>query len=195
MHTIRTAGGSFHEIWRTRYREPYRSRLTCWRTVGCSSTTRLLHPIILEVATLGDLSKLYKNIGHQLPAKSKIANKFGLSIHSNLASWLEAIAYLPNIIAHHSRLWSHNMVKRPSEPLNPRNTWLSQQLSDLEAKRPFYIITAMLYLCDAVKPNNGLREDIHQFLKKYCHLPVQRMGFFTGWEQEPIWVLGECQSS
>lgn len=151
--------------------------------------------IILEVATLGDLSKLYKNIGHQLPAKSRIANEFGLSIHSDLASWLEAIAYLRNIIAHHSRLWSRNMVKRPSEPLNPRNTWLSLQLSDLEAKRPFYIITSMLYLCDAVKPNNGLREDIHQHLKKYRHLPVQRMGFFTGWKQEPIWALGESQSS
>jgi hypothetical protein len=26
VHTIRTAGGSFYEIWQTRLREPYRSR-------------------------------------------------------------------------------------------------------------------------------------------------------------------------
>lgn len=151
--------------------------------------------IILEVATLGDLSKLYKNIGHQLPAKSKIANEFGLSIHSDLASWLEAIAYLRNIVAHHSRLWSRNMVKRPSEPLNPHNTWLSRQLSDMEAKRPFYIITAMLYLCDAVNPRNRLREDIFQLMKKYNHLPIQRMGFFAGWEQEPIWATKRDQKT
>ena len=44
----------------------------------------------MEVATLGDLSKLYRNIGHQLPAKSRIANEFGLNIHSDLASWLGA---------------------------------------------------------------------------------------------------------
>jgi len=56
----------------------------------------------MEVATLGDLSKLYRNIDHQLPAKSRIANEFGLNIHSDLASWLEAIAYLRNIVAHHS---------------------------------------------------------------------------------------------
>jgi abortive infection bacteriophage resistance protein len=144
--------------------------------------------IILEVATLGDLSKLYKNIGHQLPAKSKIANDFGLSIHSDLASWLEAIAYIRNIVAHHSRLWSRNMVKRPAEPHNPQNTWLSSKLSDMEAKRPFYIITAMLYLCDAVNSSNRLREEIFQLMEKYRHLPIQRMGFFTGWEKEPIWA-------
>lgn len=145
--------------------------------------------IILEVATLGDLSKLFKNIGHQLPAKSEIVNEFGLSIHRDLASWLEAIAYLRNIIAHHSRLWSRNMVKRPSEPMNPHNTWLSRQLSDIEAKRPFYIITSMLYLCDAVEPGNKLRSDIFKLMAKYNHLPIQRIGFFEGWKQEPIWAI------
>ena len=151
--------------------------------------------IILEVATLGDLSKLYKNIGHQLPAKAQIANDFGLSIHSDLASWLEAVAYLRNIVAHHSRLWSRNMVKRPSEPLNPQHTWLSRQLTDTETKRPFYIITTMIYLCDAVAPDNTLRKDIYRLLKKYCHLPMQRMGFFDGWQQEPIWQLPKDRSA
>ena len=61
--------------------------------------------IILEVATLGDLSKLYKNIGHQLPAKAQIANDFGLSIHSDLASWLEAVAYLRNIVSFEAALF------------------------------------------------------------------------------------------
>ena len=72
-----------------------------------------------------------------------------------------------------------------------RNTWQSHQLSDLEAKRPFYIITAMLYLCDAVHPSNKLREDISQLIEGYAHLPVQRMGFFDGWNQEPIWAIGK----
>ena len=112
----------------------------------------------------------------------------GGSIHSDLASWLEAIAYLRNIIAHHSRLWSRNMVKRPSEPLNPQHPWLSRQLSDTEAKRPFYIVTAMLYLCDAVDSKNTLREDVYNLLKKHKHLPIERMEFFDGWEQEAIWA-------
>ena len=41
VHTIRTAGGSFHEIWPTKHREPYRSKLNCLRIAGCSSATGL----------------------------------------------------------------------------------------------------------------------------------------------------------
>jgi len=69
---------------------------------------------ILEVASMGTLSKLYKNLQHQLPEKSIIAKEMGLNLHSELSSWLEAIAYVRNIIAHHSRLWSRNMVKKPT---------------------------------------------------------------------------------
>jgi abortive infection bacteriophage resistance protein len=76
---------------------------------------------ILEIASFGTLSKIYKNLRHQLPEKAIIANEFGLSLHSELSSWLEAIAYIRNIVAHHSRIWSRNMVKKPIEHLiNPK---------------------------------------------------------------------------
>lgn len=53
----------------------------------------------------------------------------------------------------------------------------------------------MLYLCDAVNPGNRLREDIFQLMKKYSHLPIKRMGFFAGWEQEPIWTTKREQKT
>lgn len=62
--------------------------------------------IIFEVATFGTLSKIYKNLNHQLPEKARIANEFGLNMHTELSSWLEAISYLRNIVAHHSRVES-----------------------------------------------------------------------------------------
>lgn len=45
------------------------------------------HPdawIIFEVATFGTLSKIYKNLNHQLPEKSAIANDMGLNLHNEL---------------------------------------------------------------------------------------------------------------
>ena len=69
--------------------------------------------LIMEVATFGNLSKMYKNLKHQLPQKSAIANEFGLNLHNELSSWLESISYLRNIVAHHSRVWSRTMVKTP----------------------------------------------------------------------------------
>lgn len=84
---------------------------------------------ILEVASMGTLSKFYKNLSHQLPEKAAIAQGMGLNLHNELSSRLEAITYIRNIIAHHSRLWSRNMVKRPAEHLNnPSGLWLDFQL-------------------------------------------------------------------
>jgi abortive infection bacteriophage resistance protein len=48
----------------------------------------------MEVASMGTLSKLYKNLKHQLPAKATIANEMGLHFHNELSSWLEAITVL-----------------------------------------------------------------------------------------------------
>ena len=60
--------------------------------------------MIFESATFGTLSKMYKNLKNQSPEASRIANDFGLYSAGELASWLEAISVLRNIVAHHSRL-------------------------------------------------------------------------------------------
>lgn len=143
--------------------------------------------IILEIATFGELSKIYKNIKHQLPEKSQIAKDFGLNIHSDLSSWLEAVAYIRNIIAHHSRLWSRNMVKKPSVISNPRFPWLTTTLTPVEQKRPYYLISAILYLCNALGAGMQLRNDIFQLMKQYQHLPIHRLGFFPKWYEQPVW--------
>ncbi len=71
----------------------------------------------MEVASIGILSKLYKNLKHQLSEKAIGANEMGLNLHSELSSWLEAITYVSNIIAHNSRLGSRNIVKAPTAEL------------------------------------------------------------------------------
>ena len=74
------------------------------------------HPdawVIFEMATFGTLSKIYKNLKHQLPAKSTIANEFGMFFSNDFSNWLESISVFRNIIAHHSRLWNYRMTKTP----------------------------------------------------------------------------------
>ncbi len=68
---------------------------------------------ILEVASMGTLSKLYKSLKTQLPEKAIIAKEMGLNLNTELSSWLEALTYVRNIVAHHSKLWSRTMVKTP----------------------------------------------------------------------------------
>ncbi len=143
---------------------------------------------ILEVASMGTLSKLYKNIKHQLPEKSIIAKEMGLNLHSELSSWLEAITYVRNIIAHHSRLWSRNMVKTPTEKLNnPIGLWFDNPLLPVQYKKPFLIISCMIYLCNFVTPGHHIKTKILELLSSNPTIPIYKLGFLNSWDKEPIW--------
>jgi abortive infection bacteriophage resistance protein len=142
---------------------------------------------IMEVASLGLLSKYYKNLRHQLPEKAKIANDFGLSLHNELSSWLEAIVYIRNIIAHHSRLWSRNMSKRPVFFLNnPTGKWLQKELGTSQKKKAFLIISTMIYLCKSLDQNH-IRKELFSLFCEYPKLPIYKLGFTNGWEKHSLW--------
>jgi len=143
---------------------------------------------ILEVATMGTLSKLYKNLKHQLPQKAAIAKELGLNLHSELSSWLEAISYVRNIIAHHSRIWSRNMVKRPTDQLNnPIGLWFTKPLLPVQKKRPFLIISSLVYLCNQVYPGHQIKQDILTLFSNNPTIAIYKLGFFNDWEKEPLW--------
>jgi abortive infection bacteriophage resistance protein len=141
--------------------------------------------IIFEVASLGTLSKFYKNISHQLPEKSKIANEMGLNLHTELSSWLEAITYVRNIIAHHSRLWSRNMVRKPMKITNPGNVWV-KNIIPVQEKKPYLIISAMVYLCNAVSPNHHIKSKILELIDNSPKVPIYK-GFLNNWQNESLW--------
>ncbi len=143
---------------------------------------------ILEVASMGTLSKLYKNLTHQLPEKAIIAKEMGLNLHSELSSWLEAIGYVRNIIAHHSRLWSRNMVKKPIERINnPIGKWFSANLSDVQTKKPFLIISCMIYLCNFITPNHQIKTKLLQLFGNNPNIPIYKIGFLNNWNTQPLW--------
>ncbi len=142
----------------------------------------------LEVASIGTLSKLYKNLKHQLPEKASIAKEMGLNLHSELSSWLEAITYVRNIIAHHSRMWSRNMVKKPIEQLNnPVGQWFVNPLTAIQTKKPFLIISSMVYMCNHVTPNHQIKSKILELFKTNPSMQIYKLGFFNNWQNEPLW--------
>lgn len=143
---------------------------------------------ILEVASLGTLSKLYKNLNHQLPEKALIANDMGLNLSTELSSWLEAMAYIRNIIAHHSRIWSRNMVKKPIYNINnPQSDWFSFPLTPVQKKKPFLIISTMVYFCNKVTPDHQIKSKILELIKDNPNVPIYKLGFFNNWDKQPLW--------
>ena len=147
--------------------------------------------LLFEVATFGVLSKIYKNIKHQLPQKSLIAHEFGLNSVSDLSSWLETITYLRNIVAHHSRIWGRNMVKRIILPKNPRNLWLNPATvsvqESIQRPKPFLAISTMIYLCNAINPNNEVKKNLLALFSNNPNISIQKLGFFNNWQNEPLW--------
>ena len=102
---------------------------------------------ILEIASMGTLSKLYKNLKITLPERSMISNEMGINSPHVFSGWLEAIAFIRNVIAHHSRLWSRTMVKRPSMQLNnPAGAWFANPPRQGQIDKPFSTISCM-YIC------------------------------------------------
>ena len=143
---------------------------------------------ILEVASFGTLSIMYKNLNDQLPEKSKISKEMGLNISNELSSWLEAISYVRNIIAHHSRLWSRNMVKKHTYKLNnPRGAWFSHNITPVQEKKPFLIISSMIYLCNAIDSNHSVKNNILSLFDEYPNVPIYKLGFLNKWEKQAIW--------
>jgi abortive infection bacteriophage resistance protein len=143
---------------------------------------------MLEVASMGTLSKLYKNLKTNLPERSIIANKMGINSPHVFSGWLESIAYIRNIIAHHSRLWSRTMVKRPGMQLNnPQGAWFSRPLMQGQIDKPFSTISCMVYLCSFLNRPQDMKREIIDLINAYPRVPVYRYGFFNGWQTEPLW--------
>lgn len=143
---------------------------------------------ILEVATIGTLSKLYKCLKHQLPEKSIIAREMGLNSHNELSSWLESITYTRNIIAHHSRLWSRTMVKKPTDNINnPSGNWFLNPLSEVQKKKPFLIISCLIYLCNHITPGHQIKNKILELIDSNPNIKIYKLGFLNNWRNEPIW--------
>ena len=166
----------------------YKRKYGVWEDGKCTTLTQQPDSwVVFEVATFGTLSKIYKNLCHQLPEKARIANDFGLNIHTELSSWLEAISYLRNIVAHHSRVWSRNMVKRPMDINNPKGIWLRNPLSEFAKKKPYLIITSMLYLCNAINAGDTYKKKIISLIEERPDIPIYKIGFPNHWNKEPIW--------
>ena len=148
------------------------------------------HPdawVIFEVATFGTLSKIYKNLKHQLPAKSAVAKDFGMYFSNDFSNWLEGISVFRNMIAHHTRLWNFLLTKTPTVPKSYPNSWLKANYSQNQKKTPYFTICNMVYLCNAVRPDNHVKSNIMSLIAKSSSLNLRRWGFIDGWEEEPLW--------
>ncbi len=141
----------------------------------------------LEILTLGSLSKLYRNINHQLPEKNIIAKEFGLYNQKYLSSWLITITLIRNIIAHHGRLWNRVIINKHDWPNQSVKPILNYIPNNYQRRKVFPILSAILYLCNFISPGHHIKQEILALFEKFSHVPLYKMGFPKEWEVQPIW--------
>ena len=143
--------------------------------------------LIIEVASFGTLSKMYKNLKSQLPQRSAIANDFGLCSAKDFSNWIEVISLMRKIVAHHSRLWNRSLGKKISDPKGKRFPWLNGELTEIQKKKPYAVACAIAYLCKAVNHQHGFTAAVRNLCNEYPEITLNKYGFPMRWKNEPVW--------
>ncbi|RZL20385.1 MAG: Abi family protein, partial [Pedobacter sp.] len=108
--------------------------------------------MVLELASFGQLSTLYKNLG-SCDAKKKVAEHFKLD-DIVLSSWLETLSYVRNTCAHHSRLWNRKIPKPPILPTNAGDEWLTEIPDETKKNRLYLVLSLIAYLLKTIVPDS-----------------------------------------
>ena len=141
----------------------------------------------LELTSFGGLSKLYGNLKNNLDAKDTIAQEFGAVNHTYLPSWLQSIAQIRNICAHHGRLWNKNLPGTVKLLSAPPHKWISDVPKTHEFQRVYVHLCVMRYLLNTIHPTNEMNRDIKSLLDKYPSVDEAALGMKHNWRTEDLW--------
>ena len=144
--------------------------------------------MIFETLQLGQLSRIFCGLKN-CRAKQDIASFFGVT-HQVLETWMHTLVYVRNICAHHARLWNKVLRIKPMLPEKPARKWVEQKMAN---DKFFVAFCIAKYLLDAVAPKNHFVQKFNALLEKHPSVNLANMGFFEGWEDEPL--LSENKNS
>lgn len=142
----------------------------------------------LEVISFGTLSKVYGNLKPTIASKDIIAAELGTVNHSFLPSWLQSIAQIRNICAHHGRLWNKNLPGRPKLLTKPPNDWIANVPPASEHHMLYVHLCCMKYLMNVINPGNHFTQKLNALFTKYPNIDPNALGMKTKWQNEPLWM-------
>ncbi|HOU84785.1 MAG TPA: Abi family protein [Spirochaetota bacterium] len=151
--------------------------------------------IALEVVSLGTISKMYKNL-LKGKIKTEIAKSFGLPVDV-FSSWIETLAYVRNLCAHHSRVWNRILVKKPILPNRVKNKWVTlpfqmKTVDDTNENehlkiRIYPVLCLIQYLIRTIDNKNSIFNEMKSCLTMYPTVPISYMGFPDNWVEDDFW--------
>lgn len=181
-------GRTVHQAWRTRYEQLVaRSREDFVAHYHQNHGTDLPIWVAVELWDFGTLSQLFAMM--KVADQQQIAQKYGVADWKVFQSWLRALSYLRNLVAHHSRLWNRNVVSQPKLPAPGLIGWCDTFAGQPELlAKPFLLLAICRHLvrqiCPRTRWHQRLRDQIKAFPAQQASQPrsIADMGTPAGWE-------------
>lgn len=140
---------------------------------------------VVELMSFGTLSKWYENLEKRAD-KKLIADTYDLDGKS-LGSFLEHLAYLRNLCAHHSRVWNRNFTKIPSLPRKrPANLLSNFNLEKPMERKVYNTLVLLAYFMDLICPGNHFKQRLKSLISEH-NITTRNLGFPDDWEKRPLW--------
>ena len=143
---------------------------------------------IMEILSLGTISKMYKNI-KDVKQKNEIASSMLLVNHRWLDSWLISISVLRNLCAHHSRVFGKYFSYPPKEMARPKGSWISMTSTIPDfTELLFYQICAVKYLLNVMLPDNDFTIRLKDIVSRYKNLGIdfEQIGMEKDWDKADL---------
>ncbi|RDU69450.1 Abi family protein [Helicobacter cholecystus] len=134
--------------------------------------------VLVEILSFGAMSKFFKLM--QLPEQLEFLEFLEMKdIRVNVfENWLESLAYVRNICAHHGRLWNKNLVKKFKEDI--KYPFLNQSVS---RDKVFFALSVLAQILK----DSSIKRRFKALLQKYPHIPTKSMGIPQSWETLSPW--------
>lgn len=142
--------------------------------------------VACEVMSFGLLSKWLKSMKPGEPC-NKIARAYQLD-YDVLVSFIEYLAYLRNLCAHHSRVWNRKTTKTikipRSKPLELISSFNNEPLSLRKLYNPLVLV---IHLLKIICPGNHFKNRLLTLMEKHV-IPLGAMGFPNDWQRRSAWA-------
>lgn len=141
--------------------------------------------VMCEILSMGDLSRWMAAI-LQRQLRQEVADAYDLD-ESVLISFVQHLAYVRNVCAHHGRLWNRELTKRAKLPKRPPALGDQLNRSNENAARIYNTLTLLAWIMKRVSPGSGWISRTRELIETQPPATWSAMGFPPEWQDFPIW--------
>jgi len=141
---------------------------------------------VCEVMSLGLLSRWIKDLKPNTIC-AKIADTYQVE-YFVLSSFVEHIAHIRNLCAHHSRVWNKKITKTLKIPKSkPKGLIDSMNLVESEKRKIYNSLVMLIHFLNIISPASQFKSKLVDLINKHS-IDVSLMGFPASWETRKIWI-------